>query len=165
MEINLIFVAILAVFLTFVFRKKAAISGICIAFVVFYVVLWLCPVKYIEEYLPMISIEESEEKVDKSGSYILSTGTSALVPEEFIVTSSSTVDQISSWIQDTAKPVIVLVKNGDKTVYSKNLGVFTKMDSHEAAENILQTYKTWQSTGVLPSKHTYLKYGNFFIVR
>ena len=162
---NLMWVAILFVFLAYVFRKRSIISWVFIAFILVYVLIWLLPLQYIEEYVPNVVIEESTEKVSNTGAFVLSTGVSPLTPQEFIVTESTGIVEIQDYVKETTKPIVILINEGQDTVYTKNLGVFSDLESEQAANDILSIYTTWKASGVLPSKVTYVRLGEFYIKR
>lgn len=93
--------------------------------------------------LPFISITEGNYvSVSNDGAFYITSGASSQLSTSFIVTDSTSVDEVAKFLQGTRKNTFISIKSGSTTLYNSNLGV---CDEDEAS-NIISIYKTWKET-------------------
>lgn len=106
----------------------------------------------------VVTIEAEDKAVDTSGVMYLSSGSGIHLSNEYYFSSNSTKEDVAEYLNKCVKEVNLAIKVGDDFVYAKNLGRIRG----EEAENLVNQYKSWQETGVLPSDKARYKFLIFY---
>lgn len=150
--INIIFVAVICIFLSVYFRKYWYICALFIAVVCSCGLVWLLPVNILKQ-VPVLAISDSGDvAVDKSLPMKVTATTSPLTKQEFYMTSGVSAEELTDWLSNQVGVVEVTVMQGDTLVYSQLIGSVAQVGAEEEAEQIVSSYNNWQSTGKLRSE-------------
>lgn len=84
-------------------------------------------------------------EVSNTGTFYLESSQSALVENKFYLSGENS-DEMRTWLADTKKNVYIYISDGNKTLYSKNLGTYK--DGME--DTIIDVYSSWKADGVIP---------------
>ena len=99
--------------------------------------------------IPGTRIDSSSTiSVSNSGSFYVESSQSAMFDNKFYVSDGSS-SELSNWLESTNKNVFLYIVDGNKTVYSKNLGVYEE----GMTADIIKTYNSWRADGVVPAGH------------
>ena len=90
----------------------------------------------------IVTIEAEDKAVDTSGVMYLSSGSGIHLSNEYYFSSNSTKEDVAEYLNKCVKEV--------------NLAI------GEEAENLVNQYKSWQETGVLPSDKVRYKFLIFY---
>lgn len=164
MSIVILVGVILLVFLFFS-RKDATMIKIVLGLVEL-LLLVLCYFGYTRQddlflKIPGTRIESASTiSVPNTGSFYVESSQSAMLDNKFYISDGSSSD-LYDWLSDTSKNVFLYIVDGNKTVYSRNLGLYDE----DMAADIMRTYNSWKAEGVVPAGHaTYWWYCFYFEV-
>lgn len=150
--INIIFVAVICIFLSVHFRKHWYVCALFIAVVCACGLMWLLPVNVLKQ-VPVLTIADSGDvAVDKSLPMKVTATTSPLTKQEFYMTKGVSVEELTEWLSDQVGVVEVTVMQGDTLVYSQLIGSVAQVGAETEAKQIVSSYNNWQSTGKLRSE-------------
>lgn len=132
-------------------RKDASMIKVCVG-VVELGLIAVCVLSYMRKddiflQIPGTRIESSTvTEVANTGSFYLDSSQSAYMDNKFFLSDGSRSD-LTNWLEGTTKNVYLYISDGNKTLYSKNLGVY----SNGMESSIMSMYSSWKSDGVVPS--------------
>lgn len=140
-------------------------SATFLVWVLIYFLMLMTPIEYLSK-VNFLKIENQQDvEVSNKGILTLSSGTTAVTSSEYIVTDFSTVEDIDDYLQDQNKSVMLYVREGDRYLYKKNLGVIPKTESLGRAEEIITIYDSWKTTSKLPNEDTVVWLWKIYVKR
>lgn len=113
-------------------------------------------------YLSPTSISDTVN-IGSSGAYILYSGKSVALRQEFVVDGDTDEKELKDWLTTQDSPVYLEIKSGTDIPYHHNLGNPSIKSDFITAKQLLDIYEDWKETGNMPDETRHYQLGFLYL--